>query len=128
MIQEAVPARRPSGPAAAEPPETIPGQGQGQGEVDRGLGPLEGPVAAGGLVADGLPDVVAGQAVKEARVAVSHRSRGAGGRGGAGCLPGGVDGSAGQEPGAGLAGEVLGAEVKAAVVKAALLQRDLPQR
>ena len=25
-----------------EPPEAVPGQGQGQGEVDRGLGPLEG--------------------------------------------------------------------------------------
>jgi hypothetical protein len=52
----------PSG-QAAEPPEAVPGQGQG--EVDRGLGRLEAPVAAGGLVGDGLPDAVAAQAVNE---------------------------------------------------------------
>jgi hypothetical protein len=39
---------------AAEPPEAV--SGQGQGEVDRGLGRLEAPVAAGRLVDDGLPD------------------------------------------------------------------------
>ena len=48
---------------AAEPPEAVPGQGQS--EVDRGLGGLEAPVAAGGLVGDGLPDAVAAQAVNE---------------------------------------------------------------
>ena len=52
-----------SGEPAADPPEAVPGQGQGQGEVDPGLGPLEGPVAAGGLVGDGDPDAVAVQAV-----------------------------------------------------------------
>ena len=53
----------PNGQAtAAEPPEAVPGQGDGEGEVDRGLGPLDGPVAAGGLVGDGDPDAVAGQA------------------------------------------------------------------
>jgi MFS transporter, putative metabolite:H+ symporter len=53
-----------SGEVAVDPPETVPGQDQGQGEVDRGLGPLQGPVAAGGLVAEGLPDAVPGQAVE----------------------------------------------------------------
>src|SRR6266700_581867 len=53
-----------SGEAAAHPPEAIPGQGQGESDVNRGLGPLEGPVAAGGLVGDGDPDAVAGQAVQ----------------------------------------------------------------
>jgi hypothetical protein len=41
-----------SGEAAAESLETEPGQRQG--EVDRGLDQLEGPVAARGLVGDGL--------------------------------------------------------------------------
>jgi hypothetical protein len=59
-----------SGETAVELAETVPGQGQGQGEVDRGLGPLEGPVAAGGLVADLLLDAVAGEASSEGGVAV----------------------------------------------------------
>src|SRR4029077_738019 len=63
-----IPARLVGGPflgKGGEPPEAVPCQGQGQGEVDRGLGQLEAPVAAGGLVGDGLPDAVAGQAGNE---------------------------------------------------------------
>src|SRR5262249_52255675 len=37
-------------PPDSDSPEAEPGEGHGEGEVDRGLGPLEGPVAAGGLV------------------------------------------------------------------------------
>src|SRR6202044_3070683 len=101
---------RTSGKAAAEPPEAVAGKGQGHREVDRGLGPLEGPVAAGGLVSDALPDAVAGQALDEGVGGGVVRLRGAGGRGGGGRLPGSVDGAGGQDPGAGLAGQVLGAE------------------
>ena len=64
--RRALPPAGTSGPPAAEPPEAEPGQGQGEGQEDRGLGPLEGPVAAGGLVGDGLPDAVAGQAGRPA--------------------------------------------------------------
>ncbi len=53
-----------SGLAAAEPPQAVPAQGQGQGEVDRGLDPLDGPVAADGAAGDGDPDAVAGEAVR----------------------------------------------------------------
>jgi len=53
----------PSGQAAAEPPEAEPGQAQGEGQEEPGLGELERPVAAEGLVAEGDPDAVAGQAV-----------------------------------------------------------------
>jgi hypothetical protein len=50
---------------AAEPPEAVTGQGQGEGGEDRGLGPLEGPVAAGGLIADREPDAAADKAATE---------------------------------------------------------------
>src|ERR1022692_3621428 len=46
-----------SGQAAPDPPEAEPGQGEGGGEEDRGFVALERPVAAGGLVADDLPEV-----------------------------------------------------------------------
>src|SRR6185437_8088906 len=42
-----------SGAAAVEPPEAVAGQGQGEGQEHPGLGPLERPVVAGGLVAFG---------------------------------------------------------------------------
>src|SRR5258708_28789572 len=119
---------------AAEPPEAVPGQGQG--EVDRGLGQLEAPEAAGGLVGDGLPDAVAGQAATEgdrarrrpllagglvrARARAGAFYRCAGGRGGADWLPGGVDGSAGQEPGAGLAGDAQGEQREDRAARAGL--------
>jgi len=46
---------RPFSGEAAEPPEAVPGQGEGQDEVDAGFRPLEGPVPAGGLVGDRDP-------------------------------------------------------------------------
>src|SRR5580692_11699500 len=52
-----------SGAAAVEPPEAAPGQGQGEGQEHPRLGPLQGPVVAGGLIAFGDPDPVAGHAV-----------------------------------------------------------------
>ena len=52
-----------SGAAAVEPPEAVAGQGQGESQEHPGFGPLEGPVVAGGLVALGDPDPVAGHAV-----------------------------------------------------------------
>src|ERR1044072_6996511 len=39
-----------SGQSAADPPGAEPGQGQGEAEVEPGLGPLEGPEIAGGMV------------------------------------------------------------------------------
>src|ERR1035438_1987417 len=100
--------------AAAEPPEAVPGQGQGEGEVDRGLGPLDGPVAAGGLVGDGDPDAVAGQAGRPGGTPAECFPL-AGSRAGADRLPGGVDGSAGEYPGAGLAWEVVDGKREGAV-------------
>src|SRR5258708_1309310 len=93
-----------SGESGVELPEAVPGQGQGQGEVDRGLGPLDGPVAGGGLVGDGDPDAVAGQALRPGGTP-GESIRPAGSRVGADRLPGRVDGSAGEDPGPGLAGE-----------------------
>src|SRR5262249_29065149 len=52
-----------SAAAAVEPPEAEPGQGQREGQVHPGLGPLERPVVAGGLITLGDPDPVAGHAV-----------------------------------------------------------------
>jgi hypothetical protein len=54
-----------SGQAAAQSPEAVPAQGQGKGEVDRGLDQLNGPVAARGLVGDGDPDALAGQTARQ---------------------------------------------------------------
>ncbi len=51
-----------------------------------------------------------------ARAGASYRC--AGGRGGAGCLPGGVDGAAGQEPGAGLAGDAVAVEREGVAARA----------
>src|ERR1700722_17200037 len=132
-------ARRAVSGETGKTPAAVPGEGQGQGEVDRGLGPLEAPVPAGGLVGDGFADAVAAQAGKEASRprrggtgatlrslarasvhAAGVRYRRAGGRGGADWLPGGVDRPAGQEPGTGLAGEVDGEERKAAAARAGL--------
>lgn len=48
-----------SGAAAVEPPETGSGQAEGEAKEDPGLDPLQGPVAAGGLVADGFPVALA---------------------------------------------------------------------
>ena len=42
---------------ASDPPDAGPGEQQGKDEEDRGLIPLEGPEAAGGLVGDQLPEV-----------------------------------------------------------------------
>ena len=55
--------RDPSGPAAAGPPEAEPGPGQAEDQEEPGLGQLQGPVAADGLIACGHPGAVAGQAV-----------------------------------------------------------------
>ena len=47
------------GAAGADPQEAESGQDEGEGEVDRGLDALEGPVAACGLVGHCLPEVKA---------------------------------------------------------------------
>src|ERR1700689_3260306 len=39
---------------AAEPPEAVSGQGEGEDEVDACFGPLQGPVPAGGWVGAGV--------------------------------------------------------------------------
>ena len=52
------PVRRACG---GDPPVAEPGQGHGQREEDRGLVPLERPVAAGGLVGHHLPQVQPGE-------------------------------------------------------------------
>src|SRR6266568_6978834 len=44
-----------SGQASADPPEAQPCEAEGEGGVDPGLVPLEGPEAAGGLVGHLLP-------------------------------------------------------------------------
>src|SRR6185312_17519775 len=98
----------PSVPPAADPPEAEPGQGQGEGEVDRGLSPLQGPVAAGGLIGDGHPDAMAGQARQ--RIVVLDAS----GRHDADRMPRRVDGSARVDPGSGLAAHVVDGQRKAA--------------
>src|SRR5215472_744574 len=53
-----------SADAAADTQEAVPSQGNRQGEIDRGLCPLEGPVAAGRLVGDSDADALAVQAVQ----------------------------------------------------------------
>src|ERR1700733_5135941 len=78
---------------AAEPPEAVAGQGEGQDEVDAGLRPLQGPVPAGGLVGDGDPYAPAGQAVREggsgpAAARCWRASRWANGAGGMPCRGG----------------------------------------
>src|SRR6516162_1345174 len=113
-----------SGAAAVEPPEAEPGQGQGEGQVHPGLGQLEGPVVAGGLVALRDPDPVAGHAVVQRvwawgrggwsssymRDVCLRYQRLAGRRNAADRLAGSVDSFAGDDPGAGVAGDSSGGE------------------
>jgi len=95
----------PSGPPAAEPPGAEPGQGDGEGQEDPGLDPLQGPVAVGGLVGDGLPEAMAFHALRRGGglEAVDRRLAGDGEI--ADGLARRVDGSAGDKPGAGPAGD-----------------------
>ena len=55
--ERAVPGTIRSGHAAADPPGAEPGQGHGDRDEDRGLGPLEVPEPAGGFIGDYLPQV-----------------------------------------------------------------------
>src|SRR5450755_41661 len=90
---------RPSGQAAlADPPEAEPGQGQGQDREDRGLVPLERPVAARGLIGEHLPQVQRAQRVLAGREGVRLAQAGRGGRPGE-YLTGRGNGLVGQDPG-----------------------------
>src|ERR1700689_2218900 len=93
---------------AAEPPEAVAGQGEGQDEVDAGLRPLQGPVPAGGLVGDGDPYAPAGQAGREGGSpgpVLARCGRESRWDNGADGMPCRVGGAAGADPGPGLAGQ-----------------------
>ena len=108
-----------SGAAAVESPEAEPGQGQGEGEVHPGLGPLEGPVVAGGLIASATripwlatqlfgafgPGGRRGWSSSYVRDVCLRSQRLAGRGNAADRLAGSVDAFAGDDPGAGLAGD-----------------------
>src|SRR5580700_4440853 len=103
---------RPFSGEAAEPPEAVPGQGEGQDEVDAGFRALQGPVPAGGLVGDGDPYAPAGQAVREggSGPAAARRWRASRWDEPADGMPCCVGGAAGPDPGLGLAGQALRSE------------------
>src|ERR1700683_1856954 len=90
----------------AEPPEAVPGEGEGQDEVDAGFRPLQGPVPAGGLVGDRDTYAPAGQAVREggSGPAAARCWRASRWDDGADGMPSRVGGAARPDPGPGLAG------------------------
>src|SRR4029078_7255296 len=92
-------------------------EGHGEGQEDPGLDPLQGPVAAAGLVGDGRLNVALLQQLPQRWrsrpfVEPGRGLRKAGGGDGAEVdgLPRRVDGSAGEDPGTGVTGDDGGGE------------------